>query len=229
MATSVCHCPGTRLDETKVSDATSSAETLNSSPATERSTPAPPRDLEKAEDTSSTDDSSYEVAFSGLDDPDNPKSFSTARKWLITVVVAACSLCVTTNSTIYTFTYGQIIPEFNTSREVATVGLTTFVIGLGLGPLFLAPLSEFFGRRIIYLCAYSWILAFIIPCAVAQNIETILVTRFFDGLGASTFLSVAGGTIGDIWTKDKLSTPMMLYSGSPFLGELLQMSFRYLV
>lgn len=208
------HQPSEEVTEDNTFSATSSAETLHDS-----TTPTG-RDLEKAGDTPGADNTSYEVAFTGLDDPDNPKSFSTARKWLITVVIACCSLCVTTNSTIYTFTYDQILPEFDTSREVATLGLTTFVIGLGLGPLFLAPLSEFFGRRIIYLCAYSWIFLFIIPCAVAQNIETIIVTRFFDGLGASTFLSVAGGTIGDIWTKEKLSTPMMLYSGSPFLGEL---------
>lgn len=34
-------------------------------------------------------------------------------------------------------------------------------------------------------------------------------------------MSVAGGTIGDIFTKEKLSAPMMLYSGSPFIGPAL--------
>jgi MFS family permease len=55
----------------------------------------------------------------------------------------------------------------------------------------------------------------IIPCAVAQNIQTIIVTRFFDGMFASAFLSVAGGTIGDMFDKTQLSMPMMVYSGSP--------------
>lgn len=59
---------------------------------------------------------------------------------------------------------------------------------------------------------------FIIPCAVAENIQTIIVTRFFDGVAASVFLSVAGGTIGDMFDKSELSLPMMVYSGSPFLG-----------
>lgn len=115
--------------EMEPSTATSSEETLQDSAA--NSTSTPPGDPEKAGEPSGAVDTSYEVAFTGLDDPDNPKSFSTARKWLITVVVACCSLCVTTNSTIYTFTYDQIIPEFGTTREVATIGLTSFVIGLG--------------------------------------------------------------------------------------------------
>jgi len=96
-----------------------------------------------------------------------------------------------------------------------------FVIGLACGPLFLAPLSEFYGRRWIYIGSFIFVFIFIIPCAVAQNIETIIITRFFDGVAGSTFLSVAGGTIGDMFDKNELSMPMMVYSGSPFLGPAL--------
>lgn len=39
-------------------------------------------------------DKQYEVFFSGLDDPDNPKSMTEARKWLIAIVVALSSTCV---------------------------------------------------------------------------------------------------------------------------------------
>lgn len=45
-------------------------------------------------------------------------------------------------SSIYTSTYGQLVPEFHSSRLVATLGLSLFVAGLGLGPMILSPLSE---------------------------------------------------------------------------------------
>lgn len=35
----------------------------------------------------------------------------------------------------------------------------------------------------------------LIPCAVAQNIQTMLIVRFIDGFAGSAFLSVAGGTV----------------------------------
>lgn len=50
----------------------------------------------------------------------------------------------------------------------------------------------------------------IIPCAVAKNIETIIIARFFDGFAGSVFLSVAGGTVGDMFIKSELSMPMMV-------------------
>jgi predicted MFS family arabinose efflux permease len=40
-----------------------------------------------------------------------------------------------------------------------------------------------------------------IPCAVAPNIQTMLISRFLDGLAGSAFLSVAGGTVGDMYAK----------------------------
>ncbi|KAF2485402.1 major facilitator superfamily domain-containing protein, partial [Neohortaea acidophila] len=164
----------------------------------------------------------FEVQFDGDSDPWNPKTkYSTLRKWTIVLIGSGCSLCVTCASALYTSTYLQLEKDFHVSREVATLGLTTYVCGLGLGPMFLSPLSEFFGRRAIYLSAFGMFFIWLIPCAVAQNIQTMLIVRFFDGLAGSAFLSVAGGTVGDVFHKEKLSTPMMVYTASPFLGPEL--------
>jgi predicted MFS family arabinose efflux permease len=48
----------------------------------------------------------------------------------------------------------------------------------------------------------------LIPCAVAPNIGTMLVSRFLDGFAGSAFLSVAGGTVGDMFAKHELSAPV---------------------
>lgn len=98
----------------------------------------------------------FEVQFDGDSDPWNPKTkYSTLRKWTIVLIGSGCSLCVTCASALYTSTYLQLEKDFHVSREVATLGLTTYVCGLGLGPMFLSPLSEFFGRRAIYLSAFG--------------------------------------------------------------------------
>jgi len=108
--------------------------------------------------------------------------------------------------------------EFGNSQIVATLGLSLFVFGLGLSPMALGPLSEFYGRRPIYIVAYVCFTIWLIPCAVAQNIQTMLISRFLDGLSGSAFLSVAGGTVGDMFTRDKLQAPMMVFTAAPFIG-----------
>ncbi|KAF1829088.1 MFS general substrate transporter [Decorospora gaudefroyi] len=136
----------------------------------------------------------YLVTWDGDADPENPRSMSTLRRWAI------------------------LEPEFGASRLVCTLGLSLFVAGLGAGPMILSPLSEFYGRRPIYIGSFSFFLIWMIPCAVAQNIQTMLVARFLDGLAGSAFLSVAGGTVGDMFGKHELSAPMMVYTASPFVG-----------
>lgn len=51
--------------------------------------------------------------------------------------------------------------------------------------------------------------------------ETLLISRFFNGFAGSAFLSVAGGTVADIFPRDRLATPMMIYTASPFVGPEL--------
>lgn len=166
----------------------------------------------------STEYEMYKVGWDGEDDPMNPRNMNKARKWLITFTMALCSMCVTCTSSLYTTTYNQIDEDFGTSRIVSTLGLSLFVFGLGLSPLVLGPLSEFYGRRPIYIGAFVFFTIWLVPCAVAPNIETMLVARFFDGLSGSAFLSVAGGTIGDMFLPQDLQKPMMVYTAAPFIG-----------
>jgi multidrug resistance protein len=166
----------------------------------------------------SRDDNKYEVGWDGDNDPMNPRNMHNAKKWLITFTMALCSMCVTCTSSLYTMTYNQIDEEFGSSRIVATLGLSLFVFGLGLSPMVLGPLSEFYGRRPIYIGAFVFFTIWLVPCAVARNIETMLIARFFDGLSGSAFLSVAGGTIGDMFAREELQAPMMVYTASPFIG-----------
>ncbi|KAL1389009.1 benomyl/methotrexate resistance protein [Phyllosticta capitalensis] len=160
----------------------------------------------------------FEVTWETLPDSEasrkvqNPRTMSLARRWLIVIIVSTSSLCVT---------YEQIEKKFHSSREVATLGLSLFVAGLGVGPMILSPLSEFYGRRAVYLGSYTFFLIWVIPSAVAPNMATILVARFLDGFSGSAFLSVAGGTVGDCFARHELSAPMMIYTASPFIGPEL--------
>ncbi|RAQ48886.1 MFS transporter [Aspergillus flavus] len=169
-------------------------------------------------DGGEADESSTFVVSWDENDPMNPRNFNTMRRWLIVIICSLGSLCVTCTSSMYTATYDQITEEFNCSRLIATLGLSFFIWGLGIGPLFLGPLSEFYGRRYIYITSFTIFLIWLIPCAVAKNIETMIVCRFFNGIAGSAFLSVAGGTVGDLFARHELSAPMMLYTASPFVG-----------
>lgn len=149
---------------------------------------------------------------------EDPRQLSTARKWVIVLISSLVAHVVTAGSSIYTLAYDQFNSEWGTSRELSTAGLSLYTLAMGLGPLLVAPLSEFYGRRLICLWSLVLYLIWLIPCALARNIETELIGRFFSGAASSAFLSVAGGTVGDLFDHSQLQTPMLVYSITAFLG-----------
>ncbi|KAK8024482.1 MFS general substrate transporter [Apiospora rasikravindrae] len=162
---------------------------------------------------------SFDVRWDGGDsDPLNPRSLSSLRKWLIFAVVSVSALCVTFTSSVYTSTLGQITQEFGVSNIVGTLGLSLFIIGLAVGPMLLGPLSEFYGRRPIYLVSLTFFLIWLVPEAVAKNIATMLVGRFLCGVSGSAFLAVAGGTAGDLFSREQLTAPMVVFTATGFVG-----------
>jgi len=160
----------------------------------------------------------YEVGWdNGDSDPNNPRSMLHWRKWSIVIITSIGSFCVTNASSIYTSTYTQMDAEFGNSRIVATLGLSFFVLGIALGP-FWSPLAEFYGRRPIYLASFAFFLIWLIPSAVAQNIQTMIIARFFQGLAGSAFLSVSGGTVSDMFARNQMQAAMAVFTLAPFAG-----------
>lgn len=152
------------------------------------------------------------------DDPRNPMLFSQTTKWLITSIVAVATLAVTLLSSAYTGGLAEIMMQFDIGREVATLGVSLFVLGFAIGPLFWAPLSELFGRQILFIGTYAVLTAFNAGCAGAQNAATITVLRFFAGAFGSSPLTNAGGAIADMFPASQRGLAMALFAAAPFLG-----------
>ncbi|KAG6096659.1 hypothetical protein E4U30_004276 [Claviceps sp. LM220 group G6] len=154
-------------------------------------------------------------------DPRNPMGFSSVRKWSITFAVAVATLAVTLVSSAYTGGMKQIILEFNVSQEVATLGVSLFVLGFAIGPLIWGPLSELFGRQILFVTTYAFLTAFNAGCAGANNIWTLLILRFLAGSFGSSPLTNAGGTIADMFEPDQRGLATAFFAVAPFLGPVL--------
>ncbi|KAK0647211.1 Efflux pump FUBT [Lasiodiplodia hormozganensis] len=108
--------------------------------------------------------------------------------------------------------------EFEVSQEIATLGLSLFVLGWAVGPLIWAPMSELYGRQYVYFVTLGALAFFNAGTAGAQNVETVLVLRFLGGcFGASPFTNAAG-VIADMFAACERGLAMSLFSAAPFMG-----------
>jgi multidrug resistance protein len=160
----------------------------------------------------------YELVTFKMDDPENPKNWSKAFKWWCTMCVAVTCFAVAFNSAVITADLEGVGAEFHVSEEVTLLTITLFVVGFGVGPMVFAPLSEIYGRRPVYGVTLALAVIFTIPGAVAQNIGTLLVTRFIAGVAFSAPMSLVGGTLVDLWKNEERGVPMAAFSAAPFIG-----------
>ncbi|KAJ6126954.1 Major facilitator superfamily domain general substrate transporter [Penicillium sp. IBT 18751x] len=112
----------------------------------------------------------------------------------------------------------ELCKEWGVSSVVYNLSITIFCIGFALAPMVLAPFSEINGRRPIFIASGILFVATLIACGGTHSFGGLLAARFFQGIGASTFSTMVGGVISDIYHAQDRNTPMALFSGAALFG-----------
>ena len=107
-----------------------------------------------------------------------------------------------------------------TSSTVTTLTVSIYLCGFAVGPMVIAPLSELYGRLVIYHSCNIMYIGFIIGCALSSNTAMILVFRFLAGCAASGPLTVGGGTVADVIPPAQRGRAMSLFFLGPLLGPV---------
>jgi MFS family permease len=104
---------------------------------------------------------------------------------------------------------GAIGSEFHITNDVVlSLTLSIFILAYAIGPLFLGPLSEMYGRVIVLQTSNLLYLFFNLGCGLAQTKTQLIIFRFLSGLGGSAPLAIGGGVLRAI----------SIYSLAPLLG-----------
>lgn len=158
-------------------------------------------------------------------DIENPQNWSMARRTYITI----CTVLLVVNATFASSSPSGCLESisewFGVSSEAAALTVTLFLLGYCAGPLIFAPLSEFYGRRIIFYITFLAYIAFNFLCAFAPNFGSLLVGRFLSGTFVSAPLSNSPGVLADLWNPIERANAMagfslMVWAG-PALGPVI--------
>ncbi|KAK5167645.1 uncharacterized protein LTR77_007344 [Saxophila tyrrhenica] len=154
-------------------------------------------------------------------DTENPKAWRYRDKLMNMGVIASMAILSPLASSMFTPGIDQIADGLNTTPETVIGCTTGFVIMLGIGPLILAPLSETFGRRSLYLICFSMFTLLQIPSALTPNIEFLIVVRTLAGFFGSVGIANGGGTISDMCGPEERASIFGWYLLGPLLGPTI--------
>ncbi|KAH7029117.1 major facilitator superfamily domain-containing protein [Microdochium trichocladiopsis] len=160
----------------------------------------------------------FEVVFED-DDNYNPKQWSLWYRTWVVISISFTTWVVVFYSTAYTAAIPGLMDEFGAaSPTVVTLGVTTYLLGLAAGSLLVAPASELYGRRPVYIICMACFTLLVIPCCLATSLTEIIVVRFFCAVFGSVMVSNSAGTVVDISTEEYRALVMSLWSIAPMNG-----------
>ncbi|HHW07914.1 MAG TPA: multidrug effflux MFS transporter [Clostridia bacterium] len=124
-----------------------------------------------------------------------------------------------------------IAEHLSAGASFVQLSLTTFLLGLSLGQLFVGPLSDALGRRRPLLAGIVVYAVSSLLCALIPSIWALIVLRFIQGLAGSAGMVVARAVVRDLYSGTEMTrfiSHLMLVNGvapivAPVIGAQLML------
>lgn len=162
------------------------------------------------------------IDWDGPEDPENPKNWTFAKKWRATLIVSLFTFISPVSSSMVSPAMQQVAQDLGiTSSVELAMTVSVFVLAYAVGPLFLGPLSEIYGRSKVTQVSNMFFFVWNLGCGFAQTKTQLLIFRFLAGLGGSTPLAVGAGVLADVWKAEERGKAIALYSLAPLMGPVI--------
>ncbi|KIX07376.1 uncharacterized protein Z518_02029 [Rhinocladiella mackenziei CBS 650.93] len=167
------------------------------------------------------------VTWYSEQDPDNPQNWSHLKKGWLSFLILLYTFTVYLGSSLYVAAIPDLTEIFNVSQVGASLGLSLYVFGYGVGPLLFSPLSEIpaVGRNGPYILPFFIFVVLIVPACLVDNMAGLLVLRFWLGFFGSPCLATGGASYGDFYGAKEMPYVIALWGGgatlAPALGPLI--------
>lgn len=153
----------------------------------------------------------------------------------MTFLLAAMTAIGPATMDIYLASLPHIGQAMNASTGQVQLTLSLYLVGFALGQIFYGPLSDDRGRRPMLLAGFILYIAATAVCMLAPTIETLIVARIFQGLGAAGPIIIARSMVRDLHSGSEAARQLGLMSAiqgvapicAPIAGGFLQAAFGW--
>ena len=110
---------------------------------------------------------------------------------------------------------------FNTTASMVQLGITTAMLGLGVGQLLVGPLSDKYGRKLPLM--YSlWLFIFsTVACIFSWNIGAFICFRFLQGIAGAGGIVISRSVATDCYAGKELAKAFAMISAVNGLSPIL--------
>jgi DHA1 family multidrug resistance protein-like MFS transporter len=136
-------------------------------------------------------------------------------------------MAVYMGSAIYAPSETGVMERFGVNVQLASMGLSMYVLAYGIGPMLFSPLSEIpaIGRNPPYMITFALYVILLVPTALVENFPGLIVLRFLAGFFGSPCLATGGASLQDMFSLIKLPYVLSIWAlaatAGPALGPII--------
>lgn len=101
---------------------------------------------------------------------------------------------------------------FSTSSSMVQLGLTASLMGLAFGQIFIGPLSDKYGRRLLLLISMALYIVSTLLCLFSPDIESFVTLRFIQGVAGAGGIVISRSVAADQFSGKELAKMLAVIS-----------------
>ena len=155
--------------------------------------------------------------------------------WILPLVICGLVALGPISTDLYLPSLPTLTTVFATDEAAVQRTLSVFLVGFAVSQLLYGPLSDRFGRRPVLMGGIAIYVVASIGCALAGSVESLIVWRFFQALGACCGPVVGRAVIRDVYGREQAAR-ILAYVGmamavapaiGPIVGGVLTETFGW--
>ncbi|KAL1586082.1 hypothetical protein WHR41_04880 [Cladosporium halotolerans] len=192
--------------------ARTSASSLPSQRRPSNSSGAAPRRKPSVEEVKYTKDGKFVLEPQPTDSANDPLNWPILRRDLALFSLGFYCMIGGGMTPILAAGFNEVSSDLGVT--VPDVALTTglYMMGLGLGSVFLSPTAILYGKRPVYLVASLCFFASNVWCALSPNFVSLLVARIFQGFAVSSVECLPSASIAEIYFLHEKAYRLGIYT-----------------
>jgi multidrug resistance protein len=184
--------------------------------------PVEDKDEEGGADSTTHEQDPNVVDWDSKDDPERAINWTPRKKWANMAIIGSVTFLTPLASSMVAPGVPLILRDFHsTDATVGSLIVSIYILGYALGPLFIAPMSEVFGRLPVYHANNILFIVWTVGCALAPNVGSLLAFRVLAGIAGSCPITIGGGSIADLFAQQERGAAMAIFALGPLMGPVV--------
>ncbi|KUJ15750.1 MFS multidrug transporter [Mollisia scopiformis] len=163
----------------------------------------------------------YLVTRDSPEDPLNPFNWPQRTKWAVTLLTSFGGMVTLMSSTMMAPALPDIGQDLHIDDATTQLTLSIFVLSQAIGPMVLAPCTEVFGRKPVWILSGCLYILWNTVCGFSKTNNVMIVGRFFAGLGASAEYAVSTPVLSDCWRPEHRGHSFAIATFLPLFGPAI--------